>query len=27
LPIEHEAKVLDIDPGSVERLILEKGGL
>ncbi|MEU1545329.1 CYTH domain-containing protein [Nocardia sp. NPDC005745] len=26
MPIEHEAKILDIDPGAVERLIVDKGG-
>jgi adenylate cyclase class 2 len=26
VPIEHEAKILDIDPEAVERLILAKGG-
>jgi adenylate cyclase, class 2 len=26
VPIEHEAKILDIDPEATERLILEKGG-
>ncbi|MFE7742701.1 class IV adenylate cyclase [Nocardia sp. NPDC057455] len=26
MPIEHEAKILDIDPGTVERLIVDKGG-
>lgn len=26
MPIEHEAKILDIDPDATERLILDKGG-
>lgn len=26
MPIEHEAKILDIDPEATERLILDKGG-
>jgi adenylate cyclase class 2 len=26
VPIEHEAKILDIDPEAAERLILDKGG-
>lgn len=26
MPIEHEAKILDIDPDTMERLILDKGG-
>lgn len=26
MPIEHEAKILDIDPAATERLILDKGG-
>jgi adenylate cyclase, class 2 len=26
VPIEHEAKILDIDPDAMERLILDKGG-
>ncbi|MCP2259240.1 adenylate cyclase, class 2 [Streptoalloteichus tenebrarius] len=26
MPIEHEAKILDIDPDAMERLILDKGG-
>ncbi|MFD6103786.1 hypothetical protein ACFWFQ_14110, partial [Nocardia salmonicida] len=26
MPIEHEAKILDIDPDTIERLILDKGG-
>ena len=26
MPIEHEAKILDIDPAVTERLILDKGG-
>jgi adenylate cyclase, class 2 len=26
VPIEHEAKILDIDPDTAERLILDKGG-
>jgi adenylate cyclase class 2 len=26
VPIEHEAKILDIDPGTMEQLILDKGG-
>jgi adenylate cyclase class 2 len=26
MPIEHEAKILDIDPEAAERLILDKGG-
>lgn len=26
MPIEHEAKVLDIDPDAIEKLILEQGG-
>jgi len=26
VPIEHEAKILDIDPDTMERLILDKGG-
>jgi len=26
VPIEHEAKILDIDPEATERLILDKGG-
>lgn len=27
MPIEHEAKILDVDPDATERLILDKGGL
>ncbi|WP_040816939.1 class IV adenylate cyclase [Nocardia jiangxiensis] len=26
MPIEHEAKILDIDPDSIERHIIDKGG-
>ncbi|PXY25284.1 class IV adenylate cyclase [Prauserella flavalba] len=26
MPIEHEAKILDIDPDAMEQLILDKGG-
>lgn len=26
MPIEHEAKILDIDPDAMQRLILDKGG-
>lgn len=26
MPIEHEAKILDIDPDTIERHILDKGG-
>ncbi|MGB3438204.1 MAG: CYTH domain-containing protein [Actinophytocola sp.] len=26
MPIEHEAKILDIDPATMERLIMDKGG-
>ncbi|HEY0694081.1 MAG TPA: CYTH domain-containing protein [Kribbella sp.] len=26
MPIEHEAKILDIDPATMEQLILDKGG-
>lgn len=26
MPIEHEAKILDVDPDATERLILDKGG-
>ncbi|WP_309111401.1 CYTH domain-containing protein [Saccharothrix sp.] len=26
MPIEHEAKILDIDPDTMQRLILDKGG-
>jgi adenylate cyclase class 2 len=26
VPIEHEAKILDIDPDAMQRLILDKGG-
>lgn len=26
MPIEHEAKILDIDPDTMEQLILDKGG-
>ncbi|MEY7972575.1 class IV adenylate cyclase [Saccharomonospora xinjiangensis] len=26
MPIEHEAKILDIDPAAMQRLILDKGG-
>lgn len=26
MPIEHEAKILDIDPDAMERLILDRGG-
>jgi adenylate cyclase class 2 len=26
VPIEHEAKILDIDPATMEQLILDKGG-
>lgn len=26
MPIEHEAKILDIDPETAERLIIDKGG-
>ncbi|PRX51074.1 adenylate cyclase class 2 [Prauserella shujinwangii] len=26
MPVEHEAKVLDIDPDAMQRLILDKGG-
>lgn len=26
MPIEHEAKILDIDPEAAERLIIERGG-
>lgn len=26
MPIEHEAKILDINPEATERLILDKGG-
>lgn len=26
MPIEHEAKILDIDPTAMERLIMDKGG-
>jgi adenylate cyclase class 2 len=26
VPIEHEAKILDIDPGTMAQLILDKGG-
>lgn len=26
MPIEHEAKILDVEPATMERLILDKGG-
>lgn len=26
MPIEHEAKILDIDPGAIEQHIIDKGG-
>lgn len=26
MPIEHEAKILGIDPDTIERRILDKGG-